>query len=538
MLEPYIRPGIDDRPDYDKALSDEDKASVARLAREDRRLPPEASAKQPEAQAARLTVAGGASVAAAGVDTAVPDYASSFLDMRDPMTSADGVKPSRTDVLRLKWAFALAAVLITAPWVMLNLIAIPNHIALMYGLNTEGPLPDGGETVLATPLAMVIALGTALSIVVTPLISTFSDHTRVIIGRRTPWLVAGGVLAALATLILSATDALIGLVAGWLLMQPAYVMLTAPLAAAISERVPDKYRVGVERWHAVGVLIGQAAGGVIGGMSIAFGATDVFLCAAVLFAVSGVIPVLVWPRERSSVDQKWARTDWRDVFSMLRGPCGDKARGFHRLFLSRVFMMAAMALTSVFLWYIVRFTLYGNLRGLADSAPLTLPAGTLIMMFAIVMFGGALLATGTAGIITDRIDLMQGSRDRNFRIAVVVVGGLYVVGLLAGMLTVVLNGEKTFLVFAFLAGFSLSIYDVLTRSLVVESLPDPRNAGRDLGFYALSKPLGLILGVAVGAIAVNLLSPSLGYVALFPTAIVCVIIAVVLPLLADRAKDN
>lgn len=133
---------------------------------------------------------------------------------------------------------------------------------------------------------------------------------------------------------------------------------------------------------------------------------------------------------------------------------------------------------------------------------------------------------------------MQGSRDRNFRIAVVVVGGLYVVGLLAGMLTVVLNGEKTFLVFAFLAGFSLSIYDVLTRSLVVESLPDPRNAGRDLGFYALSKPLGLILGVAVGAIAVNLLSPSLGYVALFPTAIVCVIIAVVLPLLADRAKDN
>ena len=293
MLEPYIRPGIDDRPDYDKALSDEDKASVARLAREDRRLPPEASAKQPEAQAARLTVAGGASVAAAGVDTAVPDYASSFLDMRDPMTSADGVKPSRTDVLRLKWAFALAAVLITAPWVMLNLIAIPNHIALMYGLNTEGPLPDGGETVLATPLAMVIALGTALSIVVTPLISTFSDHTRVIIGRRTPWLVAGGVLAALATLILSATDALIGLVAGWLLMQPAYVMLTAPLAAAISERVPDKYRVGVERWHAVGVLIGQAAGGVIGGMSIAFGATDVFLCAAVLFAVSGVIPVLL-----------------------------------------------------------------------------------------------------------------------------------------------------------------------------------------------------------------------------------------------------
>ena len=101
MLEPYIRPGIDDRPDYDKALSDEDKASVARLAREDRRLPPEASAKQPETQAARLTASGGASAAAAGIDTAVPDYASSFLDMRDPMTAADGTKPSRAAVQSL-----------------------------------------------------------------------------------------------------------------------------------------------------------------------------------------------------------------------------------------------------------------------------------------------------------------------------------------------------------------------------------------------------------------------------------------------------
>lgn len=48
MLEPYVRPGIDDRPDLDKALSPEDKDAVARLAIKDRRRPPEASADQPE----------------------------------------------------------------------------------------------------------------------------------------------------------------------------------------------------------------------------------------------------------------------------------------------------------------------------------------------------------------------------------------------------------------------------------------------------------------------------------------------------------
>ena len=57
MLEPYVRPGIDDRPDLDKALSPEDKDAVARLAIKDRRRPPEASADQPEAQAGRYRLA-------------------------------------------------------------------------------------------------------------------------------------------------------------------------------------------------------------------------------------------------------------------------------------------------------------------------------------------------------------------------------------------------------------------------------------------------------------------------------------------------
>ena len=53
MLEPYVRPGIDDRPDLDKVLSPEDKAAVARLAIKNRRRPPDASADQPAAQAVR-----------------------------------------------------------------------------------------------------------------------------------------------------------------------------------------------------------------------------------------------------------------------------------------------------------------------------------------------------------------------------------------------------------------------------------------------------------------------------------------------------
>jgi len=49
-MNDFVRPGIDDRPDYDKALTDEQKESVARLSciRKTPKpsLPPKASAMQ------------------------------------------------------------------------------------------------------------------------------------------------------------------------------------------------------------------------------------------------------------------------------------------------------------------------------------------------------------------------------------------------------------------------------------------------------------------------------------------------------------
>ena len=51
----YIRPGIDDRPDYDKVLSPEDKSAVARLAVHQPRRKVEASVTQAETQVAQMT---------------------------------------------------------------------------------------------------------------------------------------------------------------------------------------------------------------------------------------------------------------------------------------------------------------------------------------------------------------------------------------------------------------------------------------------------------------------------------------------------
>ena len=82
----FIRPGIDDRPDYEKTLTPEAKAALKRPAVQQRPRVPEASNERPEVQAARLAEGGSPLTAAAHLDAAVPNLESSFLDLRDPMT--------------------------------------------------------------------------------------------------------------------------------------------------------------------------------------------------------------------------------------------------------------------------------------------------------------------------------------------------------------------------------------------------------------------------------------------------------------------
>lgn len=531
MMEPYQRPGIDDRPDLDKALSAEDKAAVARLAADPHRLAPEETVEQPTAQAARLAADGTATVAAAAqVDAAVPDYSSSFLDMRDPLVAADGERPDERARTRLKWAFGIGAFLIAAPWTTLNLVAIPNQIALGAGIDVTRADPSMLARAAELPwtLCIIIGVGAVWSLLFTPLVAALSDRTRVTFGRRTPWLAAGGLLSALLTFALGATTATVPMLLLWTLLQFSYAMLVVPLASAVSERVPDKFRDVIERWNAIGVIAGQAAGGVVGGLAIGFGPFNPFLCAAVMFALAGLATVLVWPREPSSVEQPRMPFSWDEVLraAWFTLPGGAEAKAFRCLYCSRMFMAAGVTMTAAYLWYIVRFAVYGDDPAFT-SAPMTLPAGVLIALLALASFAGVALAGYAAGAITDKLAEGFGAWWRGSRAAVVSACVLYAVGLLAGLAIVVIGGERSLMVFSFIAGFASGMVDALVQPMIVDALPDAREAGRYLRMVATAKPCGTVIGVVGGACVVSVAPAgfSSAYMALFPAAIVCVLIA-------------
>lgn len=170
----FVRPGIDDRPDYEKTLTEETKAALKRLAVQQNPRVPEASNERPEVQQTLINTESGSPLTAfAHLDAAVPNLESSFLDLRDPMTAPDGTTPTKPQVHRLTAGFALGALLFTAPMAALNSVLIPQTISRLSGTDR------------VTDLALLSIVGTLLTFLMNAWISVGSDHSYCSLGRRT-----------------------------------------------------------------------------------------------------------------------------------------------------------------------------------------------------------------------------------------------------------------------------------------------------------------------------------------------------------------
>ncbi len=169
----YIRPGIDDRPDLDKALSAEDKSAVARLAVRQKPVTAPPAATHPEVQAAALADAAGLSHPAS--DEPIPDVESAFFDLRDPMVDSTGYRPTHTQVLRMKSGFAAASLLLSFAMVALTVVLVPLR------LDEFGGAFDG-----TVNLAVLIGVGIVVAMFMTAFASAMSTARELLWGVAHP----------------------------------------------------------------------------------------------------------------------------------------------------------------------------------------------------------------------------------------------------------------------------------------------------------------------------------------------------------------
>ena len=518
----YIRPGIDDRPDLDKALSAEDKENIARLAAPmPKKRAAESSVDDEQTQSVKLAtdsqVPGSGMAALAAVDTAVPDEDSAFMDMRDPMVSADGHRPTKTEIVRLSVGFTVSAIACAIPWVALSTVILPRVFEQI----------DSGSKVFM--LGLVNSIGAFVALVANIVFGTLSDQTRSRFGKRTPWIVIGGLITGLSIGAVAFTRSEALIVTLWCVAQMGYNMMLAPYVAVMSDRVPDKVRGTISGFYGAGIAVGQTLGSVVGAAFLTRGDAGLFqawMMGLAVFSLVGIFVVVVWPREKSSkFEADGEKLSAKAILRNFRPP--RHAPDFYYALVGRTLMMGGYWMITTYQLYIAQDYIYAGDPHATDKA------AAIIATMGVITLVVSLIAAVTAGPITDRI----GRR----KLPVALASCLFAVG---AAMPLLFRSPMGMYLFAAIAGLGYGVYNAIDQALNVAVLPNPKEAGKDLGILNLANTLSTVIGTMMTSIVVSIAksamhasdTPAAAYAWVFVVAIVIVLIAAALVMRIRNVK--
>ena len=330
-------------------------------------------------------------------------------------------------------------------------------------------------------------------------------------GKRTLWIASGGVLCGLCVFGLTVADSLPMILLLWCGIQLFYNWMNAPFVATMADRVPDKFRGTVSSFMGGGGVLGQTAGALVGSMlidNIPLG----FSLGALGFGLVGIIVVGIWPREASNLDEQRVPLNLRNVLRAFVPPHGKGSGNFYYALLGRMMMVAGYQMITGYQLYIVKYYVFSD-SGL-DAAGLSKAAAGVIAVMSVITMIASLLAALVSGPISDRLAMRK--------IPVALASCLFAVG---AAMPWILHSPMGMYLFAAIAGFGYGTYNAIDQALNVSILPNPKEAGKDLGVLNMANTLSSVIGSALTSTVVALTD---NYQLVFPVCIVVVLVAAAL----------
>jgi MFS family permease len=350
-------------------------------------------------------------------------------------------------------------------------VALLGPAIIGIGVKVQQIVPDAQKT---SALGTVAGFGALFAVIGNVLFGRFSDRTTSRLGRRRPWIVGGTVAMTLAFLVMALGQNVPVVTAGWCLAQLGANATLAPFIATISDQVP-KFQRG-----SVSALLGIAQNvGILGGsyvaqlfqhhMVILFVVPSIFAIGAMLL-FAFVLPDQRLRTRPPRMDlREWVTTFW---VNPLKYPDFALAWWSRFLITLATFMFTTFRL----------FFLQDKLGVPKDKAPAAVTIGVLVYTIALVASGWV------AGKISDR------TGRRKFLVA----GSTLLFGIGIVALAHVTRVGQFYMVEA-LMGVAFGIYVGVDLALVVDVLPNPDDAGKDLGVFNMANALPQTVAPVFGA---------------------------------------
>lgn len=358
-------------------------------------------------------------------------------------------------------------------------------------------LRDIGVASPETLLGSISAITAVVSLVSNLVFGNLSDRTRGRFGRRAPWILGGGLLGGVSLFAIGVLTSSAAITLVYCLCMVGLNMMLAPAVAVLADRVPGTLRGTMSAFYGGGLAGGAPIGSLVGALFIV-NSFPGFVLGGALMALSAVIALVVWPREKSATDLPPAAAGLGELLKSFRPP--RKAPDFYLAFAGRLFMLVSYQMVMAYQLYIVQDHVGQSVE---DSAKT-------IATMSVILLVVSLVGSVVSGPVSDHI----GRR----KLPVVVSSILFAVGIAMPWIWPTPAGM---FLFAGIAGFGYGVYTSVDQALNVDVLPNEEEAGKDLGILNLSTTAGQTVGPLITS---ALVVATGGYGLVFPVSIVAALL--------------
>ena len=359
-------------------------------------------------------------------------------------------------------------------------------------------------------LAVVAGTGALLAMVANPFFGRMSDRTTSRLGMRRPWMVTGLVGGSVGIVMVALAPSIPVVLAGWCIAQVFFNALLAAMVAVMPDQVPPGQRGLVSGVLGVCTPVGSVCGTFV--VKLFTGNTlAMFLgpCAAGGFFILVFAAALKDRRLAKADKPAWSLREFAGTFYVSPRKNPD----FAWAFVSRFMFVLAYA----FLVTYQAYYLLDKIGTAKAGVPQQIFLGTLAQSAVVVA------ASLLGGRLSDR-----AGRRKIFVLSASVVYGL------ALFTIAVATSFNGFLVGMAISGLGFGVYLAVDLALVVDVLPDKRNAAKDLGVFNIAGALPFSIAPAIAPAILAIGGGSYGV--LYTVAGLCAIISAVAILPVRRVR--
>ena len=347
--------------------------------------------------------------------------------------------------------------------------------------------------------AMVTAISSIVTIFVQPIVGALSDRTRSRLGRRSPWVVFGGIGGGLCVIALQFSPGVFALTVIWVLAQVLLNAWQGPMSSIVADRIEATSRATASAFASVGVSVGAAAGVILAGRLLMHLGLAYLVFGLGVMVVS-VLFVVINPDR--STKQPERTTFSRRAFATSFWVSPRKHPDYAWAFAGRLFMVLGYQAIAAYLLYILEDYIHLSPVQAGSTAGILAAVSMVCMIVSTLVFG--------------RISDKTGRRKVFVFVATVVIAA-------GALIPAVSPTVGAMFLFAAITGLGYGAYLAVDLALMIDVLPSRGDIGKDLGVLNIAANVPQALTPLIAALLLGLFAGN--YVAIFIYAIVALVLS-------------